>query len=397
MPEERWGILRDRITDHRQGRSGLVARCMACESKVFIRTAPRNGRCSPLFVHYVGGDSDCPWHQGRNMRPDDARANQYQGKQESNFHRLMCEQIAALVQLDPRYIGHSVAQYLPPTENNFGRYPDVYVQWQNVGRFVVEFQMSQTFQTEISARCKHYEHEDIPLLWILFGIDTHAPLPQNFSDVIRRHRGNAFVLDAEAVAASKDQETLVLKCYLRSGDRFEPPRLVRFDELTIPRSRIPYFEDRLSKRLLADIRDRRAPWFDELNKWDHYARLKGLDRPQSLLVAAAFSIVSAANGNEKNYASNHSNVRGMLNAYLNTGSLSGYAELLSELIQNTTQRDLLQGTVGDHLRRSTKSAPQSDRESEEWQLLKELLPEALDSLTRSELTYLDALPTWAIP
>ena len=49
MPEDRWGLLRDRITDRRHGKDGLVARCMACEGAVYIRTA-RLGRNEPSVV-----------------------------------------------------------------------------------------------------------------------------------------------------------------------------------------------------------------------------------------------------------------------------------------------------------------------------------------------------------
>ena len=124
----------------------------------------------------------------------------------------MCEQVAELVAMDERYIRHEVAQYLPPTESAHGRFPDVYVEWKGFGPFAVEFQMSGTFQTEISFRGKHYEREGIPLLWVLFGIDTDSQISQSFLDVIRRHRGNAFVLDTRAIEASKKQRTLVLSC-----------------------------------------------------------------------------------------------------------------------------------------------------------------------------------------
>lgn len=129
MPEDSWGLLRGRITDRRHGKDGLVARCMACEGEVYIRTARLGGTSRPLFAHYSGRDPDCPWHHGRNAMPDDACAAQYQGCQESTFHRLMCEKIAELVALDERHIRHTIAEYLPPTENAHGRYPDTYVEW----------------------------------------------------------------------------------------------------------------------------------------------------------------------------------------------------------------------------------------------------------------------------
>lgn len=394
MTDDSWGLIRDRITDRRNGKEGLIARCMACEGEVYIRTARAGGISRPLFAHYAGSDPNCPWYQGRNIPPDTARAAQYQGRQESNIHRLMCEQVAELAAMDSRYIRHTVAEYLAPTENEFGRYPDVYVEWADFGPFAVEFQMSGTFQTEISARCKHYEHEGIPLLWVLFGIDPARTVPQSFRDVIRRHRGNAFVLDPNAIAASQEQKTLVLSCFLTNGDGFDEPRLVRFDELTIPSSKLPYYEDRLVTARLRDIEQRRLPWFRQLSRWDHLEPLNDLDRSQSLLVAAAFSIVAMANGKQRNYASGHSNVYGMLNTYLHNDTFAPYADLITLLIEHTAIGDMLMQKVGTHLKRY-RSPIQADDQSTEWQLLQHLLPEALDPVLREELVYLDALPNWA--
>ncbi len=204
MPEDSWGILRDRISDKRSGKDGLVAKCLECGSHVYIRAPKLRGIAHPQFQHYSGSNPDCPWFQGRNLKPDEVRAAQYQGKQESPFHRLMCELVGELASLDPRYKKHTVGRYLPPNENDHGRFPDTYIEWESYGPFAVEFQKSDTFQTEISARCKHYEREGIPLLWVLFGIETVADLSQSFVDVIRRHRGNAFVLDKAAVAESRN-------------------------------------------------------------------------------------------------------------------------------------------------------------------------------------------------
>jgi len=392
MPTDRWGHLRDRITDARLGKDGLIAQCMWCDSPVFITT--RDGL--PLLKHYAGGDPNCPWRHGRNMKPEQVRARQYKGQQESKFHRLMCEQVGDLVALDQRYITHKISEYLPPTENRYGRFPDIYVEWKNFGPFAIEFQMSGTFQTEISARCKHYEWEGMPLLWVLFGIDPSEALQQSVRDVIRRHRGNAFVLDRTACEASRDERTLVLKCYLQNGAGFDSPKLVRFDELTIPRSRVPFYEDRIVPFRMAEMEKRRLPWFRALCKWDQSEPLMHLDRRQSLLVAAAFSVVATANGNERNYASQHANIRNMLTTHLHNRVFSTFADLLATLIENTELADLLNGRVGDHLRRY-RADNQSGPNSAEWQLLRYLLPEALDPVARDELDYLDALPKWVRP
>lgn len=396
MPNDDWGSLRDQITDRRNGKHGLIAKCMACECDVYIRCSKLRGVARPLYQHYSDSNPNCPWFQGRNFKPDEVRAAQYQGKQESIFHRLMCEQVGELVALDPRYISHSVAKYLPPTENQHGRFPDIYVVWEGYGSFAIEFQMSGTFQTEISARCTHYEREGIPLLWILFGIEVAVDLPQSLVDVIRRHRGNAFALDQAAVAASREQKTLVLTCYVQNeGGGFEPPRLVRFDELTVLKTKLPFFEDRIVKPKLDHISEVRRPWFSALRQWkDRYNPLEGLDRSQSLLVAAAFSIVATANGKVVNYASEQRSISAMLNTYLHNGDFSDYVYLLTTLIHNTAICKSLKPSVWEHMKRHGSEYQAGDI-SLEWRLLRKLLPEALDPILREELTYFEALPEWA--
>jgi hypothetical protein len=397
MSDNRWGHLRDKITDQRHGKDGLLARCMNCGCAVYIRSSKLRGVARPLFQHYSGSDQNCPWYQGGNSKPDDIRAAQYQGRQESPFHRHMCELVGELAALDRRYIKHSVAQYLPPTESESGRFPDTFVEWAEYGSFAVEFQMSNTFQTEISARCKHYEREGIPLIWILFGIDTAMNLPQNFVDVIRRHRGNAFVLDQAAVAASRDQKTLMLTCYLRNAaGGLDPPTIVRFDELEIPRSKLPYYKDRIVEPQLEEIANFRHPWFDALKQWkDRFTPLRNLKRPESLLVAVAFSIVAtAAKRRIINYASEQPSISAVINTYLNNGDFARYTNLLTQIIQNTAIDEWIKPSVWKHMNLHG-SSDQAAQDSPEWLLLRDLLPEVLNPVFREELRDLDALPRWA--
>ena len=403
MPREGWEHLRAGITDNRNGKDGLSAGCVACGGPVYITTATG----LPLFAHYQGSDPRCPWYSGKNMHPDDVRAAQYHGQQESEMHRRMCELIADLAALDDRCIGTKVDAYLPPTLNENGRYPDVLVDWRDFGRFAVEYQMSHTFQTEVSQRCIHYDREGIPLLWVLSSLDPNR-VPQPVSDVVHRHRGNAFVLDQAAVVASREQRTLVLSCHMSNGAGYDAPVLVRFDALTFPESKRPYHEDRLAKPLLDHIAAQRLPYFRALRVWgDRMADLPldGLEmfterHRVDRLVAAAFSIVAEAAGKPENFASEHDNIKGMLNTYLNSGSLAPYARLLTALIENTSQRALLAGTVGRHLRKSIAGhrlghVEQVDEKSPEWLLLRELLPEALDPFIRRRLRDAGALPGWA--
>lgn len=405
MPREVWENLRAGITDHRNGKDGLVARCIACDGQVYITTS--QGR--PLFAHYQGSDPSCPWYSGRNTHPDDARAAQYRGQQESEMHRRMCELVAELCELDERCEDTKVDEYLPPTENEFGRYPDVLVNWRHFGRFAVEYQMSHTFQTEVSQRCKHYEREGIPLLWLLSSFCPER-VPQAVSDVVHRHRGSVFVMDQQAVGASRKQRTLVLTCFLSNGRGYDAPVLVRFDALTFPQTQLPFLEDRVVGPLLDQIKMKRMPYFRELRAWRDSGwhgevqldDLKGFEERhrKDRLVAAAFSIVADAAGKPENFASRHENLVAMLNGYLAPGPLDAYANLLSALIENTSKRDLLKGTVGKHLQRPILGyrhgrVEQVGERSPEWRLLRDLLPEALDPFTRKQLAEAKMLPNWA--
>jgi hypothetical protein len=390
MPREGWEHLRAGITDSRNGKQGLSARCVACGGPVYITTATG----LPLFAHYQGSDPRCPWYSGKNMHPDDVRAAQYHGQQESEMHRRMCELIAELAALDDRCISVKVDAYLPPEKNERGRFPDVLVDWRDIGAFAVEYQMSHTFQTEVSQRCIHYDREGLPLLWVLSSLDPNR-VPQPVSDVVHRHRGNAFVLDQAAVNASREQRTLVLSCYMSNGAGYDPPVLVRFDALTFPESKRPYLEDRIAKPLLDQINARRLPYFRALRAWgDRMA-----DLPLDDLEVFEERHREAA-GKPENFASEHDNIKGMMNTYQNSGTLAPYARLLTVLIENTSQRSLLKGTVGQHLQKSISShrfghIEQVDEKSPEWLLLRELLPEALNPFDRQRLKDAGALPGWA--
>lgn len=430
MPEAEWGTLRDRITDHRYGRpAGLLCRCAMCSDAVFIRARKKNGVRYPLFSHFQGGGLHCPWHHGANEHPDQLRRDQYRGQQESHTHRLLCEQIASAAKLDERYVSSTVNAYRPPTESDYGRYPDVTVLWRDLPECVFEVQLSRTFQTEISARCTHYEREGVALVWVLFGFDLqHATRPQSFVDVIRRHRGNAFILDRESVAASYRQRTIVLKCYLQRFDgSFDPPRLVRLDELTFPNDSLPYLEDRISKALLDRIEAMRRPCFAYLKtiegisygvenespererflgelraitpQLSHWGQTKTDEENAVLrLIACVFSLIAEANGKPRIYGTRQPNVVAMLNTWLNNREeVQRCTPILRHLLRTTPIAHLNNGTVGQHLDRAEANmAGNLTLENEpEWIILGHLIPEIFDSRIREQLRYLSMLPAWA--
>ena len=413
MPKDIWGNLRDNITEchvyEKRGHTpkrGCIAYCRKCGDRVYIRAARNRGINLPFFEHYRGSNPKCPWYRGR--KPRDSRAAQYQGRQESPLHRSMCAQIARLVKLDKRYIRHTIDKAPPKNSHKrIRRRPDIYAEWEDFGPFAIEFQLSNTFQEEISGRGVDYKDEKIPLLWILGRFDPKRKVLQNFCDVLRPHRNNAFVLDDDAIDESQKQRTLVLTCYLHNkAGGFDPPKLVRFDKLHFPKFGLPYYEDRSTKRHLEEIKERRCSWFEALKEWkkegeespQERAPLKDpksqqdIEYPQSLFFAMAFSIVELANGKNNdpkyNFVSKHKNIVNMLTTYLDGHpKLAPYADLLTELIEKTAAKGQLrnkkgQDKVSEHLGRCRDAAPeQKDEESDEWKLLKELFPEALNPIS----------------
>jgi hypothetical protein len=397
LPEAIWGNWRDRITDHRTSGDGIIAYCWQCGGHLYIRT--NAGR--PLFAHYQDNHLNCTWHQRSNSKLRDHRAAQYLGQQESPLHRLMCEQVGRLATLDARCKNEpTINKRLTSTISDKYKLPDVCFEWEGFGKLAVEFQMSNTFETEISDRSKFYEREGIPLLWIL-GVDFPTKsLPQNFRDVIRRHRGNMFVLNRAAINASLEQKTLIITCFLQNEEGFDQPRLVRIDDLTMPKTGLPYLEDRVIEPIIKKFESERNLWSGHVRAWRKVRGwqtgdlIKDLSIPVSRLLAAAFSIYETARENPANFASGDPNIKAMLNNHLHHGHFKEYARLIETMLRNSSLEHLLSGTVGEKVTRC-QCAPQRDEKSPEWSFLAKLFPEVLDPKMRDFLKNLDALPAWA--
>ncbi|UFW51213.1 MULTISPECIES: hypothetical protein [Bradyrhizobium] len=82
--------------------------------------APFESRASADFPILCNTRAEILAAHGSSLSLDETRAAQYNG----HTHRMLCEQIDELAKADVRYVRSSVAQYLPPTENSFGRYPE---------------------------------------------------------------------------------------------------------------------------------------------------------------------------------------------------------------------------------------------------------------------------------
>jgi len=413
MSPDEWGMLRDSISDRHNGGEGIAMRCLKCGHPVYIRAYSMFSKTIPGFVHFEGGPVSCPWYQGKNRTPDSLKAEQYNGQQESPQHKMLCEKIGELASLDSRHIRHSLNEYHKPRHSEHGRKPDVYVEWEGFGPFVIELQLSNTFQTEISGRCMYYSREGIPLIWVLHDINELANVPQSLKDVIRRHRNNAFVIDRDSIEASYNKKTIVFKCYRLNGDTFESPELVQIDSLTIPeKQKLPYHKDYLSSGLKEALKQRRKPFFDFFTNWEKSSTkreniIKILNTlPEQVpdnfifMIAAAFSIVETHHtGKDKNYASGNPNVRAMLNNYLISRRLAPYSDMLGYLIgrlspASDTRPKITNDAVMRELTRRKADTEQVGIDSPEWRAMMWLLPEAFDECERELLRCTEQLPKW---
>ncbi|MDY0306821.1 MAG: hypothetical protein RBR18_10320 [Desulfovibrionaceae bacterium] len=414
MPPDKWRLLRTSISNQHQGGDGITMVCKKCGHPVYIRVYSYFN-CAPLpgFAHYDGSPVNCPWYQGKNRTLDSLKAEQYNGQQESPEHILLCNKIGELAGLDKRCIRNDVNKYHKPTNNPHGRTPDVFIEWKEGGKFAIELQLSNTFEAEISGRCIYYSKEKIPLIWVLHDVHEYKTIPQSIKDVIIRHRNNAFVIDRDSIKESYKQNTLVLKCYMVTGDSFESPELVNLDALTIPGGEmLPFYRDHISPTLRRKAYDRRKPFFDFFCNWEKrdarredikfILKLLPEEVPEEFIfmIAAAFSIVATvAERKDVNYASNDPNVRAMLNSYFNGYRLARYADMIEFILGRINHAvpsvpNVTTEAINRNIKKRKVDTKQVGIEDPEWRIMKWLIPELFNEIDRELLRYIDQLPSW---
>lgn len=428
MPEDTWRTLRNRISDgHNGDPNGLKAVCMfpGCGGSVYVSEKPKKSRRYPYFAHRQGEGLECPWHPGSKLTPDEARAAQYKGNQVSAAHEFLCAELARLVRLDPRFQAVEIDRtYIAGEDGQEGRYPDVRFLWEGLFECVLEVQLSNTFQPEISERGIFYEGKGMPLLWILHGVEPRLEnLPSSFRDVILRHKNNAFALDQEAVTASEREKTLVLKCFLFKAGAVVETHLVRFDALTFPKRGLPYFRNMLLPDI-EEFRTRRRPWVDALKalkadtdgNWysGHMLLPKVVEAFNTLpvapegpearydfarLVAITMTLLFEAGGRYQDLVYRHMpNATAALNTFLTRGGpQQRCAEVLRVLVDRTALAIILRPTVREHIVKAIALEPDQQIRPRHpfYDGLSWLVPEVFDDAVREELELSGALPVWA--
>ncbi|WP_231382216.1 hypothetical protein [Sphingobium indicum] len=439
MEQARWEHIRTEINLRRRADpTSPLARCRLCEGGIFIRAQLTAAGTYPVYAHFSGSPLDCPWYDGENLKPDDARAAQYNGHQESALHRWLCQTVEQVAKVDPRCSHSAIDTYLRPSIAERGRWPDVFLEMGALGAFALEIQLSKPFAPEIAARHLHYDREGVSLIWIFRDLASGAgaDLPQGFRDVITMQRGNAFVFDADALAASIARNTLILNCYLeteRGG--YLKPRLVALDDLDTRSERSVFLEDRRTGRLLEYCTNGRAKWWEpfkqadphkvrypfnetcfgpawdsirafvpELSEWKRHYREEKLENGEHHFLEIAAILFSIANSARLGRDRLHiTRIQGegalinMLNSKIGSARFGCYAVLAETMLSNTAAHDRLDR---DSLRATFEQAKASHAQIEPrhpvWVAAKRLFPEVLDGPLRAELHDLGKLPQWAI-
>lgn len=246
------------ITEERRGEGRAALVCALCGTSVYVSRQHREGG-NRWFTHR-GHPRECPWYEGKKLTPEQWNAYRYHGQQESEPHRFLKHFIADWLERDAR------ASRVDRDKVTFGeirkgewKRPDVRCEW--AGKHLVfEIQLSYTFLSEVIKRDDFYRDERTYVIWVFRHFDISRASHQDEAFYNRR---NLFVLDEAAIAHTKAEQRLHLKCYFpRAGASLAPDgwdwKFVTLDDLKFPEDNYrPYFVDPLREQARR-VRERAA-------------------------------------------------------------------------------------------------------------------------------------------
>jgi hypothetical protein len=219
---------------------------------LFTRLRKHGETKNRFFSHRAPADQDCPWLHRARLNRSQQEALHYFRQHESETHRRLKHLIADLLRDDPLTQSGSVVIdrfLIGKVLRGERKKPDVRAVWKGLP-LVFELQLGNTFISEVVRRDYFYAGEGRHLIWVFSSArpDLAAAL-----DELHHNRGNLFVLDAAAQAASLTAGRVMLTCqYLRPRldeqaleivDEVESC-LVTLDELTFPTDDLrPFFID----------------------------------------------------------------------------------------------------------------------------------------------------------
>lgn len=179
------------------------------------------------------------------MSNSQRRIQQYNARVESEEHKRLKRIIYKYLKNDPKVIGKPEIEKIVKGKviSTKWKRPDVKCK-RGHQEFVFEVQISNTWLSDIVARDTFYSTEKTSIIWFFNSFDSCKPTKDlTKADIFYNNPEiNLFVLDEEAIDATKKSKNLTFKCYYRKPypnfqerkvDTIWEHQLVTLDDLII--------------------------------------------------------------------------------------------------------------------------------------------------------------------
>lgn len=211
MDDRRVNRLRRWLNDfYHQGKKYLV--CAHCHGPLYLKGGAQTGFKQQLhFSHYQSEEyKTCPLNEGApRISPEQAKANQYKGAQESKRHERLKNVLGEIMESDADCHATIIDKCYTEREKNERRQPDVQTKYKDVS-LVLEVQLSTEFITIISERESYYHDKKAFMLWIFDSFARNGLMNQSERDIFYKNNSHAFCIDPPLIAKSKKYKKLHL-------------------------------------------------------------------------------------------------------------------------------------------------------------------------------------------
>ena len=188
-------------------------RCSLCNGAVYARKGGFRG--VDHFSHRKGEGLACSCHtpKGESLRAINAR--KFGGRQESKLHQDLKLLIARALEQDERFQGTKVEKSAVLGDRHSTQ-PDVFSIYGN-RQLALELQLSTTQVPIIEGREAYNKSHGIFTIWVFHDFEKFRELATS-EDIYVVNFFNAFELDGEAIAETKNTGVLHLKAWWRSPE-----------------------------------------------------------------------------------------------------------------------------------------------------------------------------------
>jgi 1,2-phenylacetyl-CoA epoxidase PaaB subunit len=286
MGERRVNRLRRWLNDfYHQNKKYLV--CADCHGPLYLKGGGATGFKQQLhFSHYQSEEyKNCPLNENNSsISPEQAKANQYRGVQESKRHERLKNALDEIMEMDDDCSGTIIDKCYAGREKNERRKPDVQTKYKDKS-LVLEIQLSTEFITIISARETYYRSKNAFMLWIFDSFAKNGLMNQSERDIFYKNNSHAFCIDQYHIEKSKKDKKLNLIVihntpYIKNGkieDKRNKPESITiddivFDEKTLSAYYFPYDKkyQELKRSIIYDNLKKLASSPDSLQELDSY-------------------------------------------------------------------------------------------------------------------------------